>query len=199
MKKLYSLLFTGILSLGFAAAADAQCTVSYTYTTNGLTINATATGVGPAAFPAYGWDWGDTQVTLNQQTASHTFAQSGTYNVCVTFIDVLDTASCQAQSCQSVTVGSNGIINNQPLQVSVNASPNPFGSKTIITVNNTQPTDVSVEVFNTVGQKVATVSNEKLNGGIHFIEWNAFDFPAGVYFIQTKAGDLVKTIRVIKQ
>lgn len=198
MKKLYSFLTIAAVTLGFTAA-NAQCTVTYTYTTNGLTINATATGVGAQQFPAYGWDWGDTQVTLNQQTASHTYAMGGTYNVCVTYIDVFDTASCNATSCQQVTVTSVGIINNQPLQVNVSASPNPFGSKTVLTLTNSQPTDVSVEVYNTVGQKVATVANEKMNGGIHLIEWNAFDVPAGVYFIQTKAGDLVKTIRVIKQ
>lgn len=197
MKKLYTLFTIAAVAFGFAAKA--QCSVTFTYTTNGLTINATATGVGTAQLPAYGWDWGDTQITLNQQTASHTYSASGTYNVCVTFIDVFDTASCNATSCQQVTVGSSGIISNQPQQVSVNASPNPLSSKTVLTLTNTQPTDVSVVVYNTVGQKVATVANEKMNSGIHLIEWNAFDVPAGVYFIQTKAGDIVKTIRVIKQ
>lgn len=197
MKKLYSLLVIAAVTLGFTAA-NAQCTVSFTYTTNGLTINATATGVGQATVPAYGFEWGDTQYSVGQ-TASHTYAMGGVYTVCARYIDAIDTVSCNAVSCQQVTITSVGIINNQPLQVNVSASPNPFGSKTVLTLTNSQPTDVSVEVYNTVGQKVATVANEKMSGGIHLIEWNAFDVPAGVYFIQTKAGDLVKTIRVIKQ
>lgn len=186
-----------ILGVFTVAAVSAQCNVTFTYTVNGLTINATATGTGTAAFPAYGWEWGDSQMTLNQQTASYTYTTAGTYNVCVTFIDVFDTASCNAQSCQQVTVGSTGVQTVNPGVNSINASPSPFGESTTFFVNTTTNSDVKINVYDVTGKKVETVKDEMMTAGQHEIVWTPENLSEGVYFVQMEIEGQVYTKKIV--
>jgi Secretion system C-terminal sorting domain/PKD domain len=197
--KLYSF-FSAILLLAVAKLGAQQCTVTYTYTSSGLTINATATGAGALGFPVYGWDWGDTQITAAQQTASHTFAAPGTYNVCAIYIDLLDTANCQATSCQQVTVTATGVSEPQQLIVNVATNPNPFLDKTTFSVNMNKSENVNIEVFDMIGNKVANVvDNEQMGAGTHTIQWSPENLAAGVYFVRVQTGDQVTVQRIVKQ
>ncbi len=193
MKKIYTM----ILGVFAAATLSAQCTVSFTYTVNGLTINATATGAGAQMMPAYGWEWGDTQITINQQTASYTYATAGTYNVCVTYIDVFDTASCNAQSCQQVTVGSTGVQTANAGVNSISASPSPFGESTTFLVNTTTNSDVKINVYDVTGKKVETVKDEMMTAGQHEIVWTPENLSEGVYFVQMEIEGQVYTKKIV--
>lgn len=193
MKKIYAM----ILGVFAVAAVSAQCTVTYTYTVTGLTINATATGTGPAQFPAYGWEWGDTQITLNQQTASHTYSAAGNYNVCVTFIDVFDTTNCNAQSCQTITVGSTGIQTATAGVNSINASPSPFGESTTFFVNTTTNSEVKINIYDVTGKKVETVQNGMMPAGQHEIVWTPENLSEGVYFVQMEIEGQVYTKKIV--
>ncbi|TND09202.1 MAG: 5'-nucleotidase domain-containing protein [Bacteroidetes bacterium] len=197
MKKLYT-----ILSIAFSLgtiAANAQCTVAITgLTPTGLTVNATSSGSGAQQFPAYGWDWGDTQVTLNQQNASHTYASPGTYTVCVTYIDVLDTANCNATDCQTVTVTTTNIVEAQQFKLDAGAYPNPFGDKTSVIYTVSHPSEVTIEVYDMLGKKVASLLNDKVSAGQHTVDWNSPAVPSGLYFLQVKAGDFVINKKILK-
>lgn len=193
MKKIYAM----IIGVFAVAAVSAQCNVTFTYTVNGLTINATATGTGTAAFPAYGWEWGDSQMTINQQTATYTYATAGTYNVCVTFIDVFDTASCNAQSCQQVTVGSTGVQTVNAGVNSISASPSPFGESTTFFVNTTTNSDVKINVYDVTGKKVETVKDEMMPAGQHEIVWTPENLSEGVYFVQMEIEGQVYTKKIV--
>lgn len=194
MKKLYAIAICLLVSAGLYAQ---QCTVTFTYTATGLTINATATGTGAQQFPAYGWDWGDTQSTLNQQTASHTFAAAGTYTVCAIYIDVFDTANCQAQDCQVITVTTVGVPEANSGVNSISSSPNPFGVSTTFNVNLATSSNVQISVFDVTGQKVETVKNEQMAAGQHLVEWTPENLAEGVYFVQMIADGVVTTQRIV--
>src|SRR5438552_897565 len=99
--KIYSLLFFALFSFSIA---NAQCTITSgpTITPNGLMISVTGTGTG-AAFPQYGYDWGDLTTPGTSQTSTHTYATAGTYTVCMYYLDLSDT-SCHATNCMPVTV-----------------------------------------------------------------------------------------------
>jgi PKD repeat protein len=193
MKKIYAL----VICLFAAVGLSAQCSVTFTYTTNGLTINATATGTGTAQFPAYGWDWGDAQTTLNQQTASHTYATAGTYTVCAYFIDVLDTVNCNAMSCQPVTVTTVGVQEANAGVNTINSSPNPFGASTTFNVNLANNADVEISVYDITGKKVETVKDGEMAAGQHNIVWTPENLAEGVYFVQMVIDGEIQTRKIV--
>jgi hypothetical protein len=66
--------------------------------------------------------------------------------------------------------------------------PNPFNPET--NIDYTVPVDctVKLEVYNTLGQKVATLVHAYKSAGRYTVHWNAADVPAGVYFYRLTAG-----------
>ena len=73
--------------------------------------------------------------------------------------------------------------------------PNPFNPITTIPfeVGGVKPVDVSLQVYNNLGQKVASLVNEKLNPGTYQVSWNALNqfgsrVPSGIYFYEIQAG-----------
>ncbi|GAH91574.1 unnamed protein product, partial [marine sediment metagenome] len=75
-------------------------------------------------------------------------------------------------------------------------SPNPFNPATTISFSTAGDGNVSIDVFNIAGQKVANIANEYRNAGNHTVTWNASGFSAGVYFYTVKYGDLLKTMKM---
>lgn len=66
--------------------------------------------------------------------------------------------------------------------------PNPFNPVTHIKFRLLKSRNTTLTIFNTLGQKIATVLNQPLNAGIHEIEFNAQNLPSGIYFYQLTAG-----------
>ena len=66
-----------------------------------------------------------------------------------------------------------------------NAFPNPFNPSTNISIELNTDSDVSVKVFNVMGQLVDILSEGKMSMGIHTITWNASDFPTGIYIVNS--------------
>ncbi len=85
--------------------------------------------------------------------------------------------------------------------------PNPFGSGsnvksnfTSIKFRTTRTGFVTLEVFNLLGQKVATLIKSNLNAGEYNVKFNASQLTSGVYFYSLKAGSLreIKKMILIK-
>jgi hypothetical protein len=80
---------------------------------------------------------------------------------------------------------------------SFDVSPNPFDKSTNLTLINSSATSVSIEVRDLLGNLVHTVvSQASIDAGTHTFELKV-DFPAGVYFVQCRAGEQVLTRRVV--
>ncbi len=62
--------------------------------------------------------------------------------------------------------------------------PNPFNPSTKIRFNLPVESQVTVEIFNILGQKVTTLVSERLSSGIHTYDWNANGYASGVYLIR---------------
>lgn len=60
----------------------------------------------------YRWDFGDGSVTVNQHYPSHTYNDTGVYQVCLTIVSVMQTATgmdtCTSTHCDSIGFDSNG-------------------------------------------------------------------------------------------
>ncbi|MBN1351102.1 T9SS type A sorting domain-containing protein [candidate division KSB1 bacterium] len=75
--------------------------------------------------------------------------------------------------------------------------PNPFNPSTTITFNLSESNFVTMDVFNIIGQKVATLVNGNYTEGEYHVNWIATDVPSGVYFCVMRAGNTVQTRRLI--
>jgi hypothetical protein len=75
--------------------------------------------------------------------------------------------------------------------------PNPFNPVTQIKYSLRNKCHVQLLVFNVLGQKVATLVDEVQNPGFRTVEWNAAKCASGVYFYRLKAGDFIRTNKMI--
>lgn len=105
------------------------------------------------------------------------------------------------------------IINNpvgiEPVSTEIPASykleqnyPNPFNPVTRInfdipSVNGSSSQDVSIKVFDILGNETAEIVNGKLSPGSYSYEWDASMLPSGVYFYKMQAGDFSVTRKMI--
>jgi hypothetical protein len=78
--------------------------------------------------------------------------------------------------------------------------PNPFNPSTNIEFSLPTSTHVTLEVYNTIGQRVATLVNGKLASGSHSVTWNASNVPSGLYFykLETKNFSQVRKMILMK-
>jgi hypothetical protein len=75
--------------------------------------------------------------------------------------------------------------------------PNPFNPSTKIKFNIPVSEIVTIDVYNTLGQKILTLLNSKINVGSHTVEFNVDNLPSGVYFYSLKAGDYLDVKKMI--
>ena len=78
------------------------------------------------------------------------------------------------------------------------AYPNPFNPETTIEFNVPTEGFVEIDVFNAVGQTVASLVDEELSAGSYRTTWNGHDqagsqVSSGVYFYRMQAGDFSAT------
>ncbi|HMB97673.1 MAG TPA: carbohydrate binding domain-containing protein [Balneolaceae bacterium] len=89
-------------------------------------------------------------------------------------------------------------LDNRPNQFSLDQNfPNPFNPTTNITFTIPQSSDVKLEVFNALGQKVATLVNGSRNAGSHTITFDASRFASGVYLYRLTSGNCVQINKML--
>jgi hypothetical protein len=75
--------------------------------------------------------------------------------------------------------------------------PNPFRETTEIRYDLPGACHVTLEVYNSLGQKVATILDRDQEAGHKMVEWEASGYPSGIYFYRLKAGELLETRKMI--
>jgi len=75
--------------------------------------------------------------------------------------------------------------------------PNPFNPTTTIKFAIPKASDVNLEVFSIIGEKVATLYSGYLQAGVHSINWNASKFTSGIYLYRIVTGNFVKAKKMI--
>lgn len=75
--------------------------------------------------------------------------------------------------------------------------PNPFNPSTMIKYALKEDCNVRMDVFNVLGQRVATLIDEYQTQGHKSIRWNARGVASGVYFYRLQAGDFTQTRKMV--
>lgn len=71
--------------------------------------------------------------------------------------------------------------------------PNPFNPATKIEYAIPSESHVTLVIFNLLGQKVASVVNERQTAGSHVVSFDASKLPSGIYFYRIQAGTFTST------
>jgi formylglycine-generating enzyme required for sulfatase activity len=88
----------------------------------------------------------------------------------------------------------NGLEGNSiPTQI----YPNPFTHSTTIQFVLLKTANVSLNIYNSCGQLVNTIIREPLGQGLHSIQWNAENYPGGIYTYQLKIDNQITTNKMI--
>ncbi|MDZ7681901.1 MAG: T9SS type A sorting domain-containing protein [Fodinibius sp.] len=67
--------------------------------------------------------------------------------------------------------------------------PNPFNPATTIRYQVASQADITVEVYNILGQKVRTLVDQQQTPGSYTVRFDGSNLSSGMYFIQLKAGN----------
>ncbi|PJA54891.1 MAG: hypothetical protein CO167_01285, partial [Candidatus Marinimicrobia bacterium CG_4_9_14_3_um_filter_48_9] len=80
--------------------------------------------------------------------------------------------------------------------------PNPFNPTTTIRYDLPEATDVTIMVYNMLGQRVATLVNSHQNAGYYSLRWNGqtnngSQIASGIYLYRIQAGSFTKTMKMM--
>ncbi len=75
--------------------------------------------------------------------------------------------------------------------------PNPFNPNTTIEFSLPKTEFITLKIYNTLGQEVATLISKKMTPGNHKYTWDASTFASGVYYYRVEAGEYVKIKKLI--
>jgi photosystem II stability/assembly factor-like uncharacterized protein len=78
-----------------------------------------------------------------------------------------------------------------------NNYPNPFNPSTTISFDIPIRSFVTLKVLDALGREVSVIASEILSAGTYMRQWNAADFPSGVYFYRLQAGAYTETKRLV--
>jgi hypothetical protein len=80
--------------------------------------------------------------------------------------------------------------------------PNPFNPETRIYFQIPQTHNVTIAIYNMLGQKIRTLVKENFSAGHHVVNWDGqsdhgFQVPTGMYIYRIKAGDFVAAKKMV--
>ena len=98
----------------------------------------------------------------------------------------------------SQTVGVNQISGNLPEKFLLEQNyPNPFNPNTNIRYTIEEAGYTSLTVYNSVGIEISTLISENLQAGSYSAEFNAENYPSGVYYYKLTSGDFTQVKKMI--
>ncbi len=74
--------------------------------------------------------------------------------------------------------------------------PNPFNAATVLTFHLAKSAHVALEIYNPLGQHVATLLDQEMPAGEHRAVWHAENHSSGIYFIRLHSGGVRKTNKI---
>ncbi len=99
---------------------------------------------------------------------------------------------------RTFTVGVENINSEIPSDYKLEQNyPNPFNPTTTIQFSIPELSFVTLEIFNSLGEKVSTLISEEINAGNYEYDWNAINLPSGIYYYKLTANDFTQTRKLV--
>ncbi|MFN0274725.1 MAG: PKD domain-containing protein [Chitinophagales bacterium] len=155
------------VGINFATAAPIA---DFTYTLVGFT--ASFSDLTTNTPTSWSWDFDDGTAVSTEQNPSHTYATTGTYNVCLQ----ASNGGGISTECKELQVG----VGIEDISSFISLYPNPAQEFIIIEAGN-NISDFTVELYNTIGQKVET---EIIVASANRLQMNVKNLSAGNYLIK---------------
>jgi plastocyanin len=125
-----------------------------------------------------------------------------------TYIYVVTTAGSYAYFCiphpfmtgsfNASPIGITPIQGEIPKSFKLNQNyPNPFNPVTDIKFDIPKASYVKLSVLNILGQEVEILVKQQLNAGRYNADWNASNYPSGVYFYKLESADFTDTKKMV--
>lgn len=107
-----------------------------------------------------------------------------------------------------ITVSLSGYSNNLtgiatitpeiPVEYSLKQNyPNPFNPVTVISYRLAVSNFVTIKVYNSAGNEISTIVNEKQNAGSYKINFDAGNFPSGIYYYRLSTENFADTKKMV--
>jgi hypothetical protein len=75
--------------------------------------------------------------------------------------------------------------------------PNPFNPRTTISFDLPKTSEVTLKIFNILGEEVTTLVSDRLSAGSYSYDWDASNLASGVYLYRLQAGDYVEIRKMV--
>ena len=127
-------------------------------------------------------------------------------------VNLTNVSTLQSQATTYINAGYRpmliDVFDNDPVAIDVAATqpskfelqqnfPNPFNPSTTIRYGLEHRTAVSLNVYNALGQRVATLANDTEEPGYHEVKFDASGLASGIYFYQIVAGTYTETKKLV--
>lgn len=97
----------------------------------------------------------------------------------------------------TTTTGIHEFINHKDNFIVFAAYPNPFNPITTIAFDLPKSSEVTLKIFNILGEEVANLVSGRLSAGSYDYEWDASSLAGGVYFYRFQAENFVETKKIV--
>jgi len=75
--------------------------------------------------------------------------------------------------------------------------PNPFNPVTNIKFDIPKRMMVKIAIYDMLGKEISILANEEMNAGSYSVDWDASNYPSGVYFYKITAGDYSESRKMV--
>ncbi len=144
------------------------------------------------------WTFGDGTEETTTTSPKHIYADTGTYNVCISVYDQITGEG--DTTCQLIRVGSSTDVPELEItdEVLFNAYPNPFSS--VITIRY-EVLDNAVElgIYDINGKLIERIINTQKHVGRYALPWDGSALINGTYWIKLTTGGQIFTTKIIKE
>ncbi len=160
-------------------------TVKWTRITGDHTTTCNGTNGSVRPIGAAPWN---ANLSSGSPTFSYVITVAGMYNyVCTPHVpDMVGSINAVTSSITQITE----IVRSYELSQNY---PNPFNPVTNINFSVPNSSNVTLKIYNNMGQEVETLVNEKLNAGSYQVDWNAINFTSGVYYYKIQTEGFIET------
>jgi len=99
---------------------------------------------------------------------------------------------------QGNLVSVSNTTNESPKKFKLNQNyPNPFNPSTTISFSIPEASFVSLKIFNSLGEEIATLVSKELNIGNYKYDWEATGLTSGIYFYKLQTNNFIETKKMI--